>query len=79
MTCRNEILKCVKEILNQKSNNEFTIQEVIDCMRSKGTKYKESGIRTHVTSRLCSNAPDNHAVTYPDFVRTDRGIYRLNK
>ena len=79
MTCRNEILKCVKEIIDKKSNNEFTTKEVIDCMRSKGTKYKESTIRTHITSRLCCNAPDNHAVTYPDFVRIDRGTYRINK
>jgi len=26
---------------------------------------------------LCTNAPDNHAVTYRDIERTDRGEYRL--
>ena len=39
--------------------------------------YAESTIRTHVTSRMCGNAPDNHAVTYDDLVRIDAGRYRL--
>jgi hypothetical protein len=45
-------------------------------MHRKRFTYKESTIRTHVTSRMCANSPDNHAVTYPDLIRTDVGRYR---
>ncbi len=79
MPCRDEILECVSKILEQYGNEEFTIQEVIDCMRRKGSTYKDSTIRTHITSRLCTNAPDHHAVTYNDLIRTNRGTYRLNE
>ena len=79
MSCRNEILECVTKILEQNGNEEFTIQEVIDCMRRKDSTYEDSTIRTHITSRLCTNAPDHHAVTYNDLIRTNRGTYRLDE
>ena len=31
-------------------------------MRSQGSGYKESTILAHVTSRMCADAPDHHAV-----------------
>ena len=46
-------------------------------MRRNGSSYRESTIRTHVTSRMCANAPDHLAVTYQDFIRTDVGRYRF--
>ena len=51
--------------------------EIVDHMARQGTRYRESTIRTHVTSRLCVDAPDHHAVRYPDLVRVERGRYRL--
>ena len=77
MTCRDEILKCVHQITAHSSIKEFAIGDVVKCMNRKGTQYKESTIRTHVTSRMCRNAPDNHGVTYDDFERVDSGKYRL--
>lgn len=77
MSCRDEILKCVSDILQQTGKEEFTVQEVINCMRRKLSKYKESTIRTHISSRLCANAPDHHAVTYDDLERTERRTYRF--
>src|SRR5436309_9380998 len=77
MSCRDEILDCAREVINQKGRNEFTIKDILGCMRRHGTKYSDSTIRTHIVSRLCANAPDHHAVTYPDLERTDRGAYRL--
>jgi hypothetical protein len=53
------------------------VHEVVDWMRAEGTSFAESTIRTHVTSRMCLDAPDNHAVTYGDFRRVRRGVYRL--
>ena len=77
MTCRDEILSCVQQLVAQNGKKEFTVQEVVNAMQTAGTKYAEATIRTHVTSRLCANAPDHHAVTYPDFVRVGEGVYRL--
>lgn len=77
MSCRGEILDCVQRIIIQKASNEFTIEEVLDDMRTRETEYSVSTIRTHITSRLCVNAPAHHAVRYPDFERTARGTYRL--
>jgi len=79
MSCRDEILDCVRYVTQRAGRNEFTLKEILDCMRARGTQYKESTIRTHVTSRMCSNAPDHHARTYDDFVRTDRGTYCLRR
>lgn len=77
MSCRDEILDCVRRITSQKSSDEFTVEEVLDCMRARGTEYRVSTIRTHITSRLCVSAPKHHAVRYPDLERTARGTYRL--
>lgn len=79
MTCRDEILACVKEITIHLSTEEFCINDVIRCMERKGSQYSESTIRTHITSRMCANAPDNHAVTYDDFERAGYGKYRCKR
>ncbi len=77
MTCRDEILHCARELVQRSGRNEFSIQEVVDCMESEGTQYKQSTIRTHITSRLCINSPNHHGVIYNDLERIGTGIYRL--
>lgn len=77
MSCRDEILDCVLAVTKRRSSGEFTVQEVLDWMRTHGTRYADSTIRTHIVSRLCVNAPPHHNVRYPDFERTARGTYRL--
>ena len=77
MTCRDEVLSIARELAGKSSNGEFTLEEVLSAMRRRGSQYAESTVRTHVTSRLCANSPDNHAVTYDDLMRTERGTYRL--
>lgn len=77
MSCRDEILSCVTELIARKNRNDFNVAEVIDCMQNRGTRYKNSTIRTHISSRLCANAPDNHNKTYPDFEHIYAGKYRL--
>ncbi len=76
-TCRDEILECAQAAMRQSGLDHFTIPEIISCMAKRGTRYAESTIRTHIVSRMCANAPDNHAVTYRDLERGDRGEYRL--
>jgi hypothetical protein len=79
MTCRDEILSTARCIVSRKGINEFTIGEIVSEMNVLGTKYKESTIRTHITSRMCSNAPVHHAVKYSDFFRIAHGQYRLKE
>ena len=77
MTCRDEVLACANNIVQRKGKNEFSLGEILAYMKSTGTKYKESTIRTHVTARMCSNAPKHHASKYHDFERISHGLYRL--
>lgn len=77
MTCRDKILAATKRLTESAERDDYTLQELLKEMRQHGTTHKESTIRTHVTSRLCVNAPDHHAVTYPDLERIALGRYRL--
>jgi len=77
MTCRDEIIDVVHQIVESKGKNEFTIPEVIDQMANNGTQYTNNGIRTEICNRLCVNSPKNHAVKHDDFERVDRGVYKI--
>ena len=77
MTCRDEVLDAIQAIRGQGGSEIFTVQQIIDEMRRRGTSYDETTIRTHITSRMCVNAPDNHAVVYRDLERVARGEYRM--
>lgn len=78
MTCRDEILVAVAA-LERRGIDVFSPADVIAEMRRAGSQYAESTIRTHVVSRLCRNAPDHHAVTYPDLERVGEGLYRRSR
>lgn len=77
MTCREEILQTVNEVIRDSGTNSFTVAEVLGRMQAKKTKYLESTIRTHITSSMCRNAPPNHFTRYPHFERIGMGTYRL--
>lgn len=79
MTCREEILESARYLAQLAGTGEFTLAGVVQHMLDRGTHYKESTIRTHVTSRMCANAPDNHEVTYRDLERTAHGTYKLSR
>jgi hypothetical protein len=78
-SCRDEILDAFKELTLLTGFEEFAVPDVIEMMRVRGTRYSENTIRTHITSRMCANAPNHHAVTYDDLIRTGKGLYRLNR
>lgn len=67
-TCRDEILECVRMVAD--SSGTFTVGEMIRCMEKRT-------MRTHITSRMCANAPENHASTCHDFKRTGHGEYQV--
>jgi hypothetical protein len=77
MTCRDDVLACARRIVEQKGENRFTVKEIVDLMEEDGTEFSGATIRTHITSRMCVNAPQHHAVVYADFERIGRGVYRL--
>ena len=78
MTARDEILATARALAPETPDGSFSVEDVIKELRRRGSRYAESTIRTHVTSRMCANAPDHHAVTYADLLRTAAGRYRLS-
>lgn len=46
-------------------------------LSDSGHQFNDSSVNTHITSAMCIEAPENHAVTYPDLHRVGRGQYRL--
>lgn len=77
MTCREEVLEAIRGILRRSGADTFDLRQVLDEMNARGTSYSEATIRTHVASRMCANAPDNHAAVYDDLIRIGHVRYRL--
>jgi hypothetical protein len=77
-TCREEILEAIAALISRTESDVFSVSDVVSEMKARGTSYPEATIRTHVTSRMCGNAPDNHGVVYSDLRRLDRGNYKLS-
>jgi hypothetical protein len=77
VTCREEILDAIEALLKRSRSDVFSLDQVIKEIERRGTAYAESSIRTHVTSRMCANSPDHHAVVYDDLERVGHGLYRL--
>jgi hypothetical protein len=79
VTAHQEIREVARALASHAPADEFVLADVIAEMRARGSRYDDSTIRTHVTSRMCANAPDHHAVVYRDFWCVDRGSgrYRL--
>ena len=76
-SARDEILTTARKLAGQSADGTFTLTEVLTEMRRTGSRYAESTIRTHVTSRMCADAPIHHARTYDDLERVGNGRYRL--
>jgi hypothetical protein len=76
-TARSEILATARKLAGQSADGSFTLLQILAEMRRAGSRYTESTIRTHVTSRMCADAPAHHGTTYDDFQRIGGGRYRL--
>ena len=75
-TARDAVLEAFKSLERSSGRKTFTPQEIIDEVMRHTSAFKESTIRTHVVSRLCREAPDNHQSTYDDLTRVGPGLYR---
>ena len=63
--------------LEQRGLVPWTPTQLIAEARQQGSSVAESTLRTHVISRMCSQAPDHHDTVYADLERFSRGKYRI--
>lgn len=77
MTCRDEVLKAASFLASGSPDGTFSPADIVHRMEKMGTSFSESTIRTHVVSRMCHQAPVNHAAKYSDLERVGRGRYKL--
>ena len=78
MTARDEVLDAARALAAVSADGTFTPVDVVGYLQSRGTRYAPSTIRTHVISRMCTNAADHHAKTFDDLLALGDGRYRLN-
>lgn len=65
------------ERLEQRSRRrELSLVEIVQEVLGGGSDYKESTVRTHITSSMRVDAPANLATRYRDLRRVDRGVYK---
>jgi hypothetical protein len=76
VTARQAVLDAFKRLENRTGWPEFTIQQIVEEVRSTTGEYQETTIRTYVTSVMCVDAPVHHANHTDDLVRVGRGVYR---
>ena len=67
MAAHHEIREAAHAMVALSANGEFSLAGIIAEMNRRGSAYSERTVRTHVTSRMCANAPKNHAIVYNDF------------
>ena len=67
-----QVLAAARRLLNE-GKAQFRLSEIVKALPN----LKEGTVRTHVSSRCCVNAPDNHQHRWPYFHRLRRGVYRL--
>lgn len=75
-TGRDAVLDAFGRLERRHGRQDFRLAEVVAEVLAVSDSYKESTIRTYITSRMCGNAPDHHGSTVDDLERVDRGRYR---
>ncbi len=75
-TCRDAVLDAFSRLEQRHGRRDFQLDEIVAETVAYDPQYKKSTVRTHVTSRMCVDAPEHHASVYGDLTRVDRGIYR---
>jgi len=76
LTCREVILEAFVRLENREHRKTFKVAEIVEELLAVTSDFTESTIRTHVTSRLCIQAPPNHFTRYEDLDRMSRGEYK---
>lgn len=75
-TCREAVIDAFERLERRNHRKDFDLTEVLNEVLAVTKQYKESTIRTHISSRMCVQAPLNHATKFDDLDRVDVGRYR---
>ena len=75
-TCRESVIEALDRLERQQRRDVFDLWEIVDEVRRHTRRFKESTIRTHVSSYMCAQAPKNHGTKFSDLDRVSRGQYR---
>jgi hypothetical protein len=76
---RGEILDAITAVTTRSGRPNFTIAEIADEMRRRGSRYADSTISTMISSHLRADAQGPGIDSHTDLERVDRGVYRLRK
>ncbi|WP_412027897.1 hypothetical protein [Deinococcus yunweiensis] len=76
MSCREEILAGLHELLQHRPHREFLLAELLSHMARRGTCYGRCTVRRHVLAVMCTNSTSQGGGMYPDLMRVRRGVYR---
>jgi hypothetical protein len=79
MTARIEINKATQVLEVKTGRDTFSSKEIIRQVQSQTSEFRESTLRTHITSWMCVNTVTDHGGMYPDLVKVGHGLYRRNK
>ena len=78
-TCREAIIEAFVRLEGQGFRKDFDLSEIVKEVLAITGNFAESTIRTHVTSKMCAQAPTNHAMKYSDLDRIGAGRYRRQR
>ena len=76
MTCREAVLESMRALVRRSGRQVFKVEEIVQEVLAHHA-FKENTVRTHITSRMCADAPDHHGTVYADLDRVGHGLYRL--
>lgn len=79
MTAREEILAALPAMRARLGREVFSPSDVVEELQRRGSRLAPSTVRTHITSRMCGDAPAHHAKVFDDFERVGHGLYRLRR
>lgn len=74
-SCRDEILGALQRLERRHARRTFELSEIVAEVLAATDAYAEATIRTHVTSRMCVDAPDHHHTTFDELDRVGRGMW----
>jgi hypothetical protein len=78
MTARQEILEVARD-LTARGLAPFSPKQVVAELHQRGTRYRDSTIRTHVVDIMCAESPHEGTISFDDLRRVARGLYVLNE
>ena len=73
MPVHEEVLATARRLCAARRTRQFAPADVVRAL----PHLNERTVRTHIVSRCCVNAPENHAHRWPYFKRLRRGVYEI--